>query len=66
MTLNKPQWLWLIAVIALIATIIADIAGIMQVPPIYWLIGSVGLMVIGWRVMPMSDVEAAWRKQNRR
>lgn len=66
MTLNFGQWLWLIATFALMASILADIAGLVEIPPIYWLIGSVGLTVIGWRVMPMREIEAAWRKQNQR
>jgi|GEM_PF-3452604 len=64
MTLNLWQWLWVIACFALIASIFADIAGLVEIPPIYWLAGSTGLTVIGWRVMPMREIEAAWRKQN--
>jgi hypothetical protein len=39
---------------------------LVEIPPIYWLAGSAGLTVVGWRVMPMREIEAAWRKQNGR
>ena len=60
MTLNTAQWLWLNATCAVMASIFADLAGFVEIPPIYW------LTVIGWRVMPMREIEAAWEKQRRR
>ena len=66
MTVNTAQWLWLIATCAVMASIFADLAGFVEIPPIYWLTGSIGLTVIGWRVMPMREIEVAWEKQRRR
>ena len=66
MTLNFGQWLWLIATAALFLLILADILGFVEISPIYWLRCSIGLTVIGCRVMPMREVEAAWRRQDER
>lgn len=66
MTLNVAQWLWLAGCVVVMGSIFADIAGFVEIPPIYWLTGTIGLTVIGWRVMPMREINAAWEKRHRR
>lgn len=52
MKLNWMQAAWLLAAAALIASMLADVAGMVQIPPIYWLAGCGLLVLIGRRVMP--------------
>lgn len=66
MKLNTLQWLWILAGVMLSGTVIADIAGIMEVPPIHWMLGFGVLNVIGWWLMPsLQELKKAHRRQSR-
>ena len=65
MKLSVPQWLWLLAVAALFGIVMVDIIGLVQVPPIYWMLGFGLLVPIGWWVMPsMKELNKAQRRHS--
>lgn len=60
---NLPQAAWMLAVLAVFAAMLADIAGMLQVPNLFWLAATALLMIAGWRVMPsMAELNAAQRR----
>lgn len=66
MKLSMIQWLWMMAVVVFFATVMLDLANVMNVPPIYWLLASTSLMVIGWWVGPsMQELKKAQRRMPR-
>ncbi len=66
MKLNAPQWLWLVAVFLVFATVLLDVANVANIPPIYWMLGFGLLTPIGWWVMPsMKELESADRHRKR-
>ena len=57
------QWLWVLAVVALTTALVADIAGLADVPDAYWL-GFAALAVIGhWLLPSMRELNQAHRRQ---
>ncbi len=52
MKLSAVQWLWMGAVMLLAASRLLDVANVVEVPPIYMLLGSTLLLISGWLVMP--------------
>lgn len=65
MKLSATQWVWLLAVVALFTLVTVDVAGLAEIPPIYWMLGF-GLMApIGWWVMPsMKEMKKARRTRH--
>jgi hypothetical protein len=45
MKLNMVQWLWMIAAAVVMASALLDLADVVNVPPIYWLLGTTSLTV---------------------
>ncbi len=65
MKLNTAQWLWMSAAALFMASVLLDLANVVNVPPIYWLLGSTSLTVIGWWVMPsMKELKKAQRRRS--
>ena len=63
MKLNAVQWLWMTGAVLFFAAVMLDIANVMDVPPIYLLLGSTSLTAIGWWVMPsIKEIKRAQRK----
>jgi hypothetical protein len=50
--LNALQWLWVAACLLMFAATLADIAGLVAVPSVVWLLGYAGLALAGRFVMP--------------
>lgn len=66
MKLNTLQWLWILAGVVLLGSVMADIVGIMDILPIYWLLGFGVLNVIGWWQMPsLQELKKTQRRQSR-
>lgn len=66
MKLNTAQWLWMSAAALLMASVFLDIANVVNVPPIYWLLGSTSLLITDWWVMPsMKELARAERRRKR-
>ena len=63
MKLRPSQRLWLVAVFALLVGLLLDVAGMINPSNLLWIIGSIGLMLLGLKVMPSL---AELRKVNRR
>ena len=65
MRLNLAQWLWMSAAAMLAASMLLDLANVVEIPPIYWLLGSTSLLVIDWWVMPsMKELKKAQRRRS--
>lgn len=65
MKLNVIQWLWMSAVSLFAASLLLDLANIINVPPIYMLLVSTALLVSGWWVMPsMKEIAKAQRRRS--
>ena len=47
MKLNAMQWIWMAAVALFVASLLLDLAGVVNVPPIYMLLCSTSLVVAG-------------------
>jgi hypothetical protein len=64
MKLNAVQWLWLIAAAFYIASLLLDLANVLNVPPIYMLLGSTLLLISAWWVGPsMKEIQKAHRRR---
>jgi len=61
--LRPIQWLWLAAVFALFVGLLLDVAGVINPPNLLWIVGSVAMMLLGFKLMPSL---AELRKVNRR
>jgi hypothetical protein len=62
--LTAIQWLWMSAVACFAASLVLDLADILDVPPIYMLLGSTLLLVSGWWVMPsITEIGKARRRR---
>lgn len=65
MKLSMTQWVWMVAAAALFALVMADIAGLAEIPPIYLMLGFGLLAPIGWWVMPsMKELKKAQRSRH--
>lgn len=65
MRLNTAQWLWMSAVALVMASVLLDLANVVNLPPIYWLLSCGSLTVIGWWVMPsMKELTKAQRRRS--
>ena len=65
MKLSATQWVWMLAVAALFALVMVDIAGLAEIPPIYWMLGFGLMALIGWWVMPsMKELKKAHRSRH--
>ncbi len=52
MKLRPVQWLWLGAVVALFVGLMLDVAGIINPSNLFWIVGSILLMLIGAKLAP--------------
>jgi membrane protein implicated in regulation of membrane protease activity len=65
MKLNALQWAWMSAAAIFVASLLLDLANIVNVPPIYMLLCSTLLVVVGWRVMPsIKELEQPQRRRS--
>lgn len=65
MKLSVIQWAWMLAIAALFALMMADIAGLAEMPQIFWMLGFGLLAPIGWLVMPsMKELKKAQRSRH--
>lgn len=65
MKLSSVQWLWLVAVALYAASLLLDVANVLNVPVIYMLLGSTLLLISGWLVMPsMKEMRKAQRRRS--
>ena len=65
MKLNTAQWLWVTAAALLMASVLLDLADILNIPPIYWLLGGTTLLVIDWWLMnPLKEIKEAQRRRS--
>ena len=66
MKLNPVQLVWLLGAAAMFVAILFDLAGFLQVPSFYWLIGFALLALIGARVMPSRSQRGGANRRTRR
>jgi hypothetical protein len=63
MKLNAIQWLWMGVTALFVMSLLLDVAGILNVPPVYILCSTL-LVVIGWWVGPsIKELEQARRRR---
>ena len=66
MKLNAIQLAWLLGAAAMFVAILLDIAGLLRVPSLYWLVGFGLLALVGARVMPsLAELSRANRRTRR-
>jgi hypothetical protein len=65
MKLNAIQWLWMGGVAILAASLLLDLANVVNVAPLYMLLGSAFLLASGWWVMPsIKELEQPRRRRS--
>ena len=65
MKLTILQWLWVSAGALFAASVLLDVAGIVNVRPTYMLLCSTLLLISGWWLMPsMKEIRKAQRRRS--
>lgn len=52
---NALQCLWMAGMVAMIAATLADLAGWLDIPSLYWVLGFAVLLLFGRKVMPARE-----------
>lgn len=65
MKLNLGQWLWLVAWVLYVASLLLGVADVVNLPTVYILLGAPLLVFSGWWLMPsMEEMRKAQRKRS--